>query len=72
MLRLKPLAADQQFSDVWLSGVVNVDQRPYRYVSEEDFKQLLNLLHSRRLRHHKKVILDYLGPESREEERVVD
>ena len=62
----------QQFGDQWLTGIVNVDQRPYRYVSEEDFKQLLNLLHSRRLRHHKKVILDYLGPESRLEERVVD
>ena len=62
----------QQFGDERLIGFVNVDQRPYRYVSEEDFKQLLNLLRRRRLRHHKKVILDYLGPESLEEEGVVD
>lgn len=62
----------QQFTDEGIIGIVNVDQRPYRYVSEEDLKQRLNMVHSRRLRYHRQAILDYLGPESREDEEVVD
>lgn len=62
----------QQFGEDRLAGYVNVDQQPYRYVSEEDFKRLLGELTSRRLRFHKRRILSYLGPESREASEVVD
>jgi non-heme chloroperoxidase len=62
----------QQFGEDRLAGQVNVDQRLYRYVSEEDFKRRLNDLRTRRLRLHKDIVLSYLGPESREDPAVAD
>ena len=62
----------QQFGEERIAGFVNVDQRPYRYVSEEDFKRRMNELRKRRLWYHKEIIREYLGPEftvaEREEE----
>jgi pimeloyl-ACP methyl ester carboxylesterase len=62
----------QQFGEDRLAGQVNVDQRLYRYVSEEDFKRRLNDLGNRRLRLHKEIVLSYLGPESGEDPAVAD
>ena len=58
----------QQFGEERIAGFVNVDQRPYRYVSEEDFKRRMNELRKRRLWHHKELIREYLGPEFSEAE----
>jgi pimeloyl-ACP methyl ester carboxylesterase len=62
----------QQFGEERLAGYVNVDQRPYRYVSEEDFKRRSNELSTRRLRYHREILRSYLGPEWREEVGVLD
>ncbi len=62
----------QQFGEERLAGHVNVDQRLYRYVSEEDFKRRLNDLTNRRLRLHRETVLSYLGPESTEGSDVAD
>ena len=61
-----------QFGTERLVGHVNVDQEPYRYVSEEDFTRRMNMLRTRRLRYHREVIQGYLGPESSEDDGVAD
>lgn len=53
----------KQYGEQLLAGFINVDQRPYRYVSEEDYNQKMNQLKTNRLQTHKQIIAEYLGPE---------
>lgn len=61
----------QQFSQAPLVGFVNVDQRAYRFVSEDQLRALLSTIRTRRLRHHTELIRQYLGAEAHEDEDVV-
>ena len=61
----------QDFGDERLAGYVNVDQRPFRFSTEEELQQLLTERRSRRLGHHKETIRVFLGPEAEEDEEVV-
>ena len=61
----------QKFGDERLAGYVNVDQRPFRYSTEEQLQELLTERRDRRLFHHMETIRVFLGPEAGEEEDVV-
>jgi pimeloyl-ACP methyl ester carboxylesterase len=61
----------QQFTDAGLAGYVNVDQRAYRFVSEDHFQAQVSAIRSRRLVHHTALIRQYLGPEADADEDVV-
>jgi non-heme chloroperoxidase len=54
----------EQFGHIRLSGFVNVDQSPYRFVSEENTEARRSAVRNRRLEHHIEIIRNYLGPES--------
>ena len=50
---------------VWgdrLAGYVNLDQPPYRFVSEEHLQQRLASIRTRRLQHHTTTVRGYFGP----------
>lgn len=61
----------QEFGEDRLAGYVNVDQQPYRYVSEEDLQARLQAVRTRRLRYHQEVLRRYFGPEVEPEEELV-
>jgi pimeloyl-ACP methyl ester carboxylesterase len=61
----------QRFGDARLVGYVNVDQPPYRFVSEEDLQERLTAIRTSRLRHHTNAVLAYLGAEAEKDEAVV-
>lgn len=61
----------QQFTQDRLAGYVNVDQRAYRFVSEDHLQAQVSAVRTRRLRHHTELIRQYLGPEADEDEEVV-
>ena len=62
----------QQFGEDRLSGYVNVDRHPNRFVSEEDFQTQLSEIQTHRLRYEKQVVLNCLGPVAQEDEEVVN
>lgn len=62
----------QQFGEDRLAGHVNVDQRAYRFVSEEHLHEQLASIRTRRLRHHRETIARYFGAEAREDAAVLD
>ena len=61
----------QQFGEDRLAGYVNVDQRPYWFAGEEYLQQRLEAVRTRRVRHHRDILLSFLGPETREDDEVV-
>lgn len=61
----------QQFAADGVAGYVNVDQRAYRFVSEEHLQAQVSAIRSGRLRHHIALIQQYLGPEAAEDDGVV-
>jgi pimeloyl-ACP methyl ester carboxylesterase len=61
----------RQFGEERLAGYVNVDQPPYRFVSEEYLQARLTAIRTRRLRHHTDAVLGYFGPDAERDEDVV-
>jgi pimeloyl-ACP methyl ester carboxylesterase len=61
----------QQFGADRLDGYVNVDQPPYRFVSEEHLQARLTAIRTRRLQHHTTTVRGYFGPEADVDEDVV-
>ena len=62
----------QQYGEEFLAGFVDVDQRPYRFVSYDDFQYRLVGIRSSRLANHRKGVLDYFGPEAKIDNDLVD
>lgn len=62
----------QQFGESRIAGFVNVDQRPYRFVSYEDLQSRLAAIRTSRLSNHRKALLRYFGPEAEVDDEVVD
>lgn len=54
----------RQFGEDRLSGYVNLDQPPYRFISEEHLQQRLTAIRTRRLQHHTSTVRGYFGPEA--------
>jgi pimeloyl-ACP methyl ester carboxylesterase len=52
-----------QFGGDRLAGYVNLDQPPYRFVSEEHLQQRLASIRTRRLQHHTNTVRGYFGPD---------
>lgn len=52
-----------QFGSERLAGFVNVDQPPYRFVSEEQLDRKLTAIRTRRLMHHHEALVRQIGPE---------
>lgn len=61
----------EQFGHDRISGYVNVDQQPYRFVSEEHYRQRVQSISTRRLAHHTDAVLAYFGPEVPRDEETV-
>jgi non-heme chloroperoxidase len=62
----------QQFAQDRLAGYVNIDQRPYRFVSENHLQEQMTALRTRRLSCHREAIRRYLGPEAQEDQEMVN
>ena len=62
----------QQFSQDRLAGYVNIDQRAYRFVSEEHLQEQMTAVRTRRLSFHREGMRRYLGLEAHEDEEVVN
>ena len=54
-----------------LRGVVEVDQPPWRAVSDEALRARIDRIHTDRRRHHEAVVRGYFGPEVEPDEDVV-
>lgn len=61
----------EQFGQDVLGGFVNVDQQPYRFVSEEHLRRLLDEVRLDRLAFHTRRIRYLLGPEFDQDERII-
>jgi pimeloyl-ACP methyl ester carboxylesterase len=61
----------EQFGQQALRGFVNVDQPPYRYVSDEHLEASRAAVREHRLEHHLASINRYLGPDSGVDEETV-
>ena len=62
----------QQYGEDRIAGFVDVDQRPYRFISYDDFQNRLATIRTSRLANHRKGVLDYFGPEAKVDDEVVD
>ncbi|MGH6926473.1 MAG: alpha/beta fold hydrolase [Propylenella sp.] len=54
----------EQFGHERIVANVNLDQPPYRFVSEDHLAQRVNSIRTRRIAHHTDAILGYFGPEA--------
>lgn len=61
----------QQYGQENVAGYVNVDQLPYRFVSDMQFQQRVINLRTRRLSYHREIIREFFGPEIRKDEGVI-
>jgi non-heme chloroperoxidase len=61
----------EQFGDARIAGNVNVDQAPYRFVSEEHLEARRQSIRTRRLAHHTDAVIAYFGPEAVRDEETV-
>jgi non-heme chloroperoxidase len=61
----------QQFGADRLAGYVNVDQPPYRFVSEAHLEERLTAIRTRRLQHHTVTVRGYFGDEASVDEDVL-
>ena len=61
-----------QFGDARLAGIVNVDQRPYRWVSQDHFDNLVDEIRRNRLAYHRERVIEFLGPEFDQDSALVD
>lgn len=62
----------EQFGERRLRGLVNVDQRPYRWFSEDHLAALLAGVRSNRIEFHRSRIREYLGPEYGADDALID
>ncbi|MEE8159433.1 MAG: alpha/beta hydrolase [Dehalococcoidia bacterium] len=62
----------QQFGEDRMVGFVDVDQRPHRFISYDDLLRRLETIRTSRLSNHRKVIVDYYGPEAEIDDELVD
>ncbi len=62
----------QQFGEDRFSGFVDVDQRPFRFVSYDDLNDKLETIRVSRLKNHRQSVVDYFGPEARVDESLID
>ncbi|MBI4183303.1 MAG: alpha/beta hydrolase [Proteobacteria bacterium] len=62
----------EQFGHARLGGYVNVDQEPYRFVSEEHLEKRLNSIRTRRLAHHTDAVVQYFGPTAERDQETVN
>lgn len=62
----------KQFGKDRLAGFINIDQRPFRYTSEEHLQERLENIRTRRMQHHKERILLFLGAEANETQETID
>jgi non-heme chloroperoxidase len=62
----------QQYGQENVAGYVNVDQLPYRFVSEMQFQQRMINLRTRRLSYHRDIIREFFGPEVTADEGLID
>jgi pimeloyl-ACP methyl ester carboxylesterase len=62
----------EQFGHAHLSGYVNVDQPPHRFVSEEHLERRLQSIRTRRFAHHTDAVIEYFGPEAERDEANVN
>lgn len=61
----------EQFGSDRLCGFVNVDQSPYRYVSEENLAERLSKAQENRLQNHRAAMIGYFGDAAAENEDVI-
>jgi non-heme chloroperoxidase len=61
----------QQYGQENVAGYVNVDQLPYRFVSEMQFRQRVINLRTRRLSYHRELIREFWGPEICKDEGLI-
>jgi pimeloyl-ACP methyl ester carboxylesterase len=61
----------QQFGQDSMLGYVNVDQMPFRFVSEMQFRQRMINMTTRRLSYHREIIRAFIGPEMACDEELV-
>jgi pimeloyl-ACP methyl ester carboxylesterase len=61
----------EQFGQSRFAGYVNLDQPPYRFVSEEHLEQRRDSIRTRRLAHHTDAVREYFGPQVTRDEAVV-
>lgn len=61
----------EQFGEEPLGGFVNVDERPYRFVSEEHLRRRLEEVRLDWPGHLRRTIVDYFGPEFHQDETLI-
>jgi len=62
----------QQFGEDRLAGFVDVDQRPFRFISYQNLEQRLETIRKDRLGSHRQVVADYFGPEAEVDDDLFD
>jgi non-heme chloroperoxidase len=62
----------EQYGQQSVAGYVNVDQLPYRFVSEIQFQQRVINLRTRRLSYHREIIREFFGPERTKDEELIN